>query len=1172
MPCPNCGADSPPGARFCWSCGHSLLVRLDERRVITVVFGDIVGFTALSEKLDPEGLKNVIDRCFARLAADIVSFGGQVDKVIGDAIVALFGATVAHEDDAERAVRAAMKMQDTIRSLDAELGRAVRMRIGVNTGEALVGAISADRDVTAMGDVVNTASRLQTAAAPGTVLVGRATHDATISVIRYERLDPIDAKGKESPVEAFVAIEPFGLPGERRSNRPDAPLVGRDDELALLRRSIATSFTRRRSLLTLVLGDAGVGKTRIVQEVMALLERENGPLILTGRCVPYGEANIWWPIADAVRGSMGLDVSAPLEVAEDVVRKAVAAAYRAEPDSAHVDRAATGLLHLLDYDTPLRSLDPTGAHTESARAVRTYLQALTNQQPVVLWLADLHWADEFVLRMVNGLVQRLARLPFVLVATARHVLNERWSPEPGRFNSVTLNLDALDVVAAGELLRHLVGTEVPAEVADDLIRRSGGNPFFIEELAALVRDGRLGAGDTIHLPGSVRGVVSSRLDGLLTEERELLEDAAVLGRRGSVDALQRMASSMRSRDDVSMHLLSLADKDLLLLDRTERREWAFRSDVVRDVVYGRLTKAERARRHAAIAVYLEANDEVASVDSIAFHFRRAAELVRELGKVDGVDPATATRAVEWLQRAAVGADATPEIGVRLYTQALGLVDPEDGDRRADLLLARARAEIDTRQIAAARRDVDDAQRATQTEHGRVDARSALLLGEIEQRSGDFDLAIEHLHVASARYQALGLDAGVGEALRAEGMTNLLAGRMLDAERCTHQALELFQKNGNRLGEAWARQNLAWIAFASGHLRQAEERIEVAAALFGELSDTTGQAWTRGLLAFVRMHEGRLEEADATAALAMRDARERGDRWGDAMMLIVRSSVLLWSGHVEAAVKRSEEAVSLMRAIDDTAGIQQAVAVQGRALVQAGRTSEGFAALRLGLDLGTGTTVGVNQLVSTAAGAAAVALGDPEEARRWLTGTDLSRLDPSIVGHSDRIVALGLAALQLGEIDDALSLLRRAVADDDEGAVSGYAAAMLSLALVAHGDADAARAMAHAARTTSRSTYADKLMAGLALACLEARDGDQLMARDALDEATEIARGTDDHLAPMLVTFAAAAASSRLAAREASPGFSAPADVLTQRARELAAAIGTDGRGWERAFALACGAS
>jgi class 3 adenylate cyclase/tetratricopeptide (TPR) repeat protein len=1147
------------------------LARLDERRVITVVFGDIVGFTALSEKLDPEGLKSVIDRCFARLAADIVSFGGQVDKVIGDAIVALFGATMSHEDDAERAVRAAMKMQDTIRSLDAELGRAVRMRIGVNTGEALVGAISADRDVTAMGDVVNTASRLQTAAAPGTVLVGRSTHDATISAIRYERLDPIDAKGKESLVEAFVAIEPFGLPGERRTTRPSAPLVGRDDELALLRRSIATSFIRRRSLLALVLGDAGVGKTRIVQEVVALLERDNDPLILTGRCVPYGEANIWWPIADAIRGSIGLDVAAPLEVAEDVVRKAVSAAYRAEPDSAPVDRAAIGLLHLLDYDSPLRALDPTVAHTESARAVRTYLQALTNQQPVVLWLADLHWADEFVLRMVNGLVQRLARLPFVLIATARHVLNERWSPEPGRFNSVTLNLDALDPSAAGELLRHLVGSDIPAEVADDLIRRSGGNPFFLEELAALVRDGRLGAGDSFQLPGSVRGVVSSRLDGLAAEERELLEDAAVLGRRGSVEALQRMATEMRGRDDVSVHLLSLADKDLLLLDRTERSEWAFRSDVVRDVVYGRLTKAERARRHCAIANYLAANDEIAGVDSIAFHFRRAAELARELGRVDGVPDDTAASAVEWLQRAAAGADATPEIAVRLSTQALGLVGPDDGDRRAELLLSRAKAEIETRQIPAARRDVDEAQRATRTQHARVDARSALLLGEIEQRIGDFDLAIEHLQVASARYGALGIVEGVGESLRAEGMTNLLAGRMLDAERCTRQALELFQQNGNRLGEAWARQNLAWISFASGHLREAEERIAIAAALFGELNDSTGQAWTRGLLAFVRMHEGRLEEADATAALAMRDARERGDRWGDAMMLIVRSSVLLWSGHVEASVKRSEEAVSLMRAIDDTAGIQQAVAVHGRALVQAGRTSEGFAALRFALDLGTGSSVGVNQLVSTAAGAAAVSIGDPDEAGTWLADTDLARLDPSIVGHGDRIVALGLMALQQGSVAEALSLLHRAIAaDGDAGAVSGYAAAALALGLAASGDADGARAMVDAARTTSRSTYADRLLATLTVACLEARDGDQLMASDALHEATAIARDTDDHVAPMVVTFAAAAAAAKLAAAGDPSDFATTGEVLSQRARELAAAIGSDGRGWERAFALACG--
>ncbi|HRA35462.1 MAG TPA: adenylate/guanylate cyclase domain-containing protein, partial [Acidimicrobiales bacterium] len=246
MTCPACGAATGADARFCASCGRALQAVDDERRVVTVLFADLVGFTTLSERLDPELVKNLVDRSFDRLAEDVTAFGGQVDKVVGDALVALFGAPVAHEDDAERAVRAALRMQQTLDREAQSMGHALRMRVGVNTGEVLVGAMRAAGSVTAMGDVVNTASRLQAAAHPGEVLVGPSTRAATSLTIAYEARGPIAAKGREEPVDTWLALSPIVPPGYR-ARREGVPLVGRQHEVAVLQRAVDLSVTNRRA-------------------------------------------------------------------------------------------------------------------------------------------------------------------------------------------------------------------------------------------------------------------------------------------------------------------------------------------------------------------------------------------------------------------------------------------------------------------------------------------------------------------------------------------------------------------------------------------------------------------------------------------------------------------------------------------------------------------------------------------------------------------------------------------------------------------------------------------------------------------------------------------------------------------------------------------------------------
>jgi class 3 adenylate cyclase/tetratricopeptide (TPR) repeat protein len=1142
--CSACGVLTPPAARFCPSCGHVLQLRADERRVITVLFGDIVGFTALSETLDPERVKILVDEMFDRLAADIVSFGGNVDKVVGDGIVALFGAPVSHGDDAERAVRAALKMQDTVRRFQREVDVPVRMRIGVNTGEALVGSLRADTDYTATGDIVNTASRLQTGADPGTVLVGEETREATLESIRYIEVTPVHAKGKEEPVRAWRAVEALGRPGERRSHLV-SPLVGRDDEVALMRSALDMAGHRRRAQLLLIMGDAGIGKTRLAEEIIKVAELDYDAVICTGRCVPYGEANSWQPIAEAVRGALDISPETPLADARANIGAQVAELFRSMVNSPEVERTVGGLLHLLGYDTSVAQLDPQSQVTESGRAVRTFLQGLANRRLVVLWLSDLHWADDAVLRLVDALCNRLSRLPFVVLTTARYALNERWAAQPGRHNMMVVSLDPLDREAATRLIGELLSDDVSSSLRDEIIDRSGGNPFVLQELVALVGNGSRTSLISAELPSSVRGLVSARLDTLTDAERGVLEDASVMGRRGNVKALTRMVATTRADIDLLEVLRSLRDKDLMLLDR---EEWSFRSDLVRDVAYARLPKTDRARRHAGIAEYMVQHGEGPRViDAIAFHYRRAAENARELGRVPGLPIDIDDLAIEWLRRAAKGKAA--DASIRLLGQALALVG-DDHLERAPILLERARRAAAQHQLSAARRDVLDA-RASSLGRADIEAHVSLRLGDVEHRSGDFDHAIKLYTEATAQFRRLGDVAGAAEALRLSGITYLFTSRFEEAESAILAALQAFEDVEDTHGTAWSWQNLAWISFARGRLAQAERRIARAVEFFEHIGDESGVAWCQGLLAYVRLHQGRLDEADTLSATAFIDARERGERWGQGMMLVLRSSVHLWSGRTATALRRAEEALESFRDLGDVFSQSQALAVYARALALVGRVEDAFRVLddaqrRMG---DAPRSENMSLLISTAGTAAAADIGDPEAALVRAGTESIESLDPTIIGQGDRIVAIGLALAQLGRFDHAREVLGRAAREGGDAGRDPNALASLALVVVALGDLDLALELVAAVDASTRSTYVDHALAAIAEAFVHHRRGDVVAATDGLVRARAIVARTEDRVHEMVVASAAAAIDSN--------GRS----EAEERRRE----IGVDAHGWVLLF-------
>jgi class 3 adenylate cyclase/tetratricopeptide (TPR) repeat protein len=1178
MSCPSCGASAAEGARFCSTCGQPLVVRSDERRVATVVFADLVGFTTLSESADPEQVKNLVDTCFELLVRDVTSFGGKVDKIVGDAIIALFGAPVAHEDDAERAVRAALRMQETLAAYRSEQATEapVQVRIGVNTGEVLVGALRAGGDYTAMGDVVNTAQRLQVAALPGGVVVGPSTYAATREVIAYRALGPVGGKGRDEPVEAWVAVEAL-LPPGHRPRRSQTPFVGRDTELGVLGHAIDATVEHQRSHFLLLLGEAGVGKSRLAEETAAVARQRHRAAVYEGRCVPYGEANVWWPIAEALRQACQIAPDDPMPVASQLCTDAVAAALAQPPTSPDVRRVADGLLYLMGFEVPLREIDPQRAREEATRAVLTFVEGVARSAPVVLVLSDLHWADALVLDLIAALTDRLSRQSFALVATARQTLTERWSVPTGRHNTVVLNLDPLERSATGELLDALVPGDIEHEIRAALLDRSGGNPFFLEELVALIGDSdlagaalasRSSAGALGDLPDTLRGLVAARIDGLTLVERGTLEDAAVWGRSGPVIALAKMAEALRGIDEehVSSVLAGLADKEIL---RVDGGHWSFRSDLIREVAYGTLTKADRARRHHGIASYmsrlvaekLDADERM--VDVVAFHYGAAAELAAELGPVDGVPASVRDQALDWLEEAARRADVAQALPVaeRLHSQSLRLLGPERTSRRVQLLLGRAGVLADMRDIDAARVDVDEAH-ALAVELGDESgiARSLLVRGEVERDNGDLAMAIATLDEAVRRFRALDDEQGAADAIREIGMAQIFLGDHAEAEHSVREALAASREAGDRRGEAWALQHLAWISFVEGRVDEAESRIARSAQTFAELGDLGGLGWATGLLAFVRFNQGNLDEARSLGAQVLIEARERGDRWGEGMMLLLEGGVDLWSGRADDALSSAREAHTVFKAIGDRFGQTQSLASMGRCLVAIGRVDDGLGMLSDAFDQRLSTERGSEDRFTLAAAlaGASVAVGDPDRALVAIDRIMSEVSDTTGIGGLERIVAQSLALIQVGRPGEAIVALRPAAEGTADVPPAAYAQSALALALATVGERDEVLALADEVACGGRSTYLDRLTAGIAAGLVLTRDGDE-EGLTRLGALVESADGTDDEVAQAI---------ARLALAAARAAFDQPtAPEAAREADERLRALGLAATGWRTAIDL-----
>ena len=668
--CPYCGTRlgeaPPPRGR-------------EERKIVTVLFADLVGFTARSEELDPEDVRALLAPYHAHLRSELERFGGTVEKFIGDAVMALFGAPVAHEDDPERAVRAALAIRDWAREQSEEL----QLRVAVNTGEALVtlDARPTEGEAMAAGDVVNTAARLQAAAPPNGVLVGEQTYRATAEVFDYREAEAVQGKGKAEPIAVWEPLEARSRFGVDVSRRADTPLVGRARELELLRSALARVREERSPQLVTLVGVPGIGKSRLVVELLRAVDEE--PELVRwrqGRSLPYGEGVTFWALAEIVKAEAGiLENDGPADVAEKLDR-AIAQLAADASERQWLERHLRPLVGVAEEE-------PAGA-AESVAAWRRFLELLAEERPLVLVFEDLHWADADLLEFVDQLVERAAGVPMLVLATARpELLQRRAGWGGGKPNALSISLTPLSDENTARLVQAVLERPLlDAQTQEELLARAEGNPLYAEQYARILLDG----GDVSELPETVQGIIAARLDSLSNDEKRLLQDAAVVGKvfwLGAVASVDGLA-----RHQIEDLLFGLERKEFVQRARASsvfgENEYVFRHLLIRDIAYSQIPRATRSLKHQQAAAWIESLGRPEDqADMLAHHYLQALELA----EVAGLDAARLGESARYALRDAGDRAAglyALDAAERLYDAALRHW-PEGDPERAQVLFRRA---------------------------------------------------------------------------------------------------------------------------------------------------------------------------------------------------------------------------------------------------------------------------------------------------------------------------------------------------------------------------------------------------------------------------------------------------------------------------------------------------
>jgi class 3 adenylate cyclase/tetratricopeptide (TPR) repeat protein len=768
--CANCGEENAEKARFCSSCGAPLAEAPapagEERKVVSVLFVDLVGFTARSDRADPEDVRSTLRVYHDLVKREIEAFGGTVEKFIGDAVMAVFGAPIAHEDDAERAVRASLRITDAIAQLNEERpGLDLAIRTAVNTGEAVVvlGARPEQGEGFVTGDVVNVASRLQAIAPVGGVVVGELTYRATRLAIEYEELEPVGVKGKDEAIpiwRALAARSRFGVDVEQGTR---TPLIGREHELSLLQDLYRRAMREQSPQLVTLSGEPGVGKTRLTWEFRRFVDAEPDLVFWRqGRCLPYGEGITFWALGEIVKSHAGILENDGPDDADDKLSKAIESVVEDEVERDWIRARLAPLVGLGGTEAA------SAEREESFAAWRSFLEAIAASGPFVLVIEDLHWADPAMLEFVEHLADWASGVPLLVLCTSRPELYDR---EPGwgggKRNHTAVSLSPLSLDETARLIAALLDQAVlPAETQSALLARAGGNPLYAEEFirmlidrGILLRRGTtwdLAGEDDISVPESVQALIAARLDTLPPARKALLQDGAVIGKVFWAGALAEMGGL--DPREVREELHELARKELL---RPARRpsiegeaEYAFWHVLIRDVAYAQIPRAVRASKHRAAAAWIEgmAGERVAdSAELLVYHYEQALQLARSASEETSELETQVRRFSMVAGERAERLDS--EKAVAYYERAIELTPPAHPDR-VTALLRSARSRLGAGSYPEAEKRLDEALAAARAGGNTLGEGEALAwLSQIAWQRGDtarqFDLIEEAVRVLEA---------------------------------------------------------------------------------------------------------------------------------------------------------------------------------------------------------------------------------------------------------------------------------------------------------------------------------------------------------------------------------------------------------------------------------------
>jgi len=1032
----------------------------EERKLVTVLFADVVGSTEMGLSHDPEVVRASLGRAFEQAREVLESHGGTVEKFIGDAVMAVFGVPAAHDDDPDRAVRAAFALRERLTSDEAG-GPALQVRIGVNTGEAVAGT-GQTAQFLVTGPAVNAAARLQQAAAPGEIVVGDLTRRLTAGGVEYAAAREIDAKGigriAAWPAERVVGDVPEqhrGLPGLR------APLIGRDHELATLVQAHAGLARTGQPHLVTVYGPAGAGKSRLTSELLDAIGRDR---VRVGRCLPYGQGITYYAVQLIVRADAGIDIAEPRESAIDKLRATARAACADDPDEAEGVARRVGVLAGLERaDEALPEVQPEQLKDELAFGLRRYFERRAATAPLVLVFEDVHWAEPGLLELIEDLAE-WARAPLMILCLARpdfRDLRPAWAS--GAANATAITLAPLTPEDTRRLIAELLAIDdLPESVRDEVVTRAEGNPLYVEEfLRMLMETGRIekrgqrwvatAAIASVEVPPTLQGLITARLDRVGPEVKSLLQRASLAGRLFSTDALTALADGEKPdpallRDAIRRDLLIEADERALGSGRVFR----FKHVLIRDVAYGTLPKAERSRLHDRYGRWLETSlgdrrHEIA--DIVAFHAEQAFLFARELGAASAAD--LGSRALDLLLEAAHNAydrvdehaalnlyeragvvaaqvEAAPAERAEIAGRRLLLRDRLSTDRvplseidsaieiaraarpnhaLSELLGLRAHAAVDVSDVPLAQRLLDEALAAAR-ELGDPDLVTEVMFQRAFAAYYGGDAEGLHRLLLEAREYALssGSRKGIGKIIFWLGKSSLMRGDVSAMDRFHQEAMtkipyrSKFYRAIEHFSTAWNHRDLG--AYAS-----ALAELEPALALFrevGQPSFIASAQWGRGENL---IELGRHEEARDALAEAVDLFVRRGQRGQIPEVRARLARALVHLGRLDEAREQAEAARSIAMETDIESRYIAAVAV-GEVRDAEGDLDAAEAAFREAIDVSAGTGFGyVTALSREQYGAYLVRHGRADEARAQLEKARAFWHDPLAERHRARIDAL-----------------------------------------------------------------------------------------------------------------------------------------------------------------------